>query len=577
MQCPVARPCNVSPRSPRWLHQVLAASLLVATTACHDAEPPTAAEHPGTVTAIPAEERARLKARAKREHAAGEAHLHELAAAIPGFAGVYFSTPTELTVLATGDVDAAYASNHVRDVLLRSGRRPVRGEWTFRLEKARYTFHQLADWRDAVAEVLLSVGDLSSLDLNERDNRIDVGVARSGAMAAVARVLNDTDVPADAFHVEERSRAHETQGVLEGTMRPLRGGIGVGPRKCTMNSIALWGGVPRVVINSHCSATPFGLDAPTPYLSQPAGAQERWGVEIWDSKGYACGVLDRDRCRRAEVALFTANPNVYGGDQPYAFGELARPRDRVPGYANDSGWNKPLDPNSVRLRIVGVVEAPWQGEIVDKIGINSGWTYGPVLQTCVNPIIQALTFPLRARVMVCQQRAEYNSNGGDSGGPVFIYLGGDSVLYAGINWGNSGAKGDDTGIDGYFSPVAQMRVDLSQYSLQFYYPKLGPLPPFIVGPTQLLAGEWGTWSPSTKATVCDWWVDDQRVVAAGSCQFNYTFSEYPRTYSITVVADGVTIDPIHVSVTGEDGDRSGLPPDQASDRRTRHGGNRSPR
>ena len=98
-------------------------------------------------------------------------------------------------------------------------------------------------------------------------------------------------------------------------------------------------------------------------------------------------------------------------------------------------WNGPgmagsivIDPNNPWLAITGVQNWPWQGQMVDKVGRTTGWNWGWVRRTCV-------TMPRTAtRWALCQYWADYLSQGGDSGAPVFLWHG-NNVTLTGINWG----------------------------------------------------------------------------------------------------------------------------------------------
>ncbi len=83
---------------------------------------------------------------------------------------------------------------------------------------------------------------------------------------------------------------------------------------------------------------------------------------------------------------------------------------------------------------------------------------------------------------------------------------------------------------------------------------------WIVGPSFLLVNEPGTWTTSTGATTCDWWVDTQIIVSNGSCSFTYSFSYAPQTYQVSVNADGNSLDPLSVEVN-----QSGCEPPECYD------------
>jgi hypothetical protein len=73
------------------------------------------------------------------------------------------------------------------------------------------------------------------------------------------------------------------------------------------------------------------------------------------------------------------------------------------------------------------------GELIDKVGRSQGWTAGPVLATCT---LEDLVVNVRA--LLCQDRIRSDTNAGDSGAPVFRFIGNGSpsqVRALSLNWG----------------------------------------------------------------------------------------------------------------------------------------------
>lgn len=449
---------------------------------------PDRVQAPSTLSNLTSTNTALAAERVAARYRDGEAVLHEMAGRMPHFAGIYYSGDNELTVVLKRGLPQEGAADHARAVLLRSGRRPRGSAWAIRITQAQYSFLELASWRDAVSDGLQAIAGWRSLDLNEKENRIDVGVADSEAANEVAELMLRSGVPADAFQTAFRERP-QVNASLESRMRPLRGGIVIGPSGCTLHSIAKWGADFVVLINSHCSQTKWGVDAAWATLNQPLGSGfPSWGFEIWDTDGYVCGVLNRDDCRRADLSVYAATPDVGPGETALAFGELARPANRRDGSLNIGGGNHQLDAVNGPLKIVGTLEGLIMGETVDKIGVETGWTFGAVTATCEN--YQMDDPPgFGIRLYVCQGRADYNSDNGDSGAPVFVYHGGDNVSIAGINWGN---LGDVTAV---FAPTTQMRSELNQRTLSFFNPSLyySPYSATIYGPDTAQPGDQCTW------------------------------------------------------------------------------------
>jgi hypothetical protein len=105
--------------------------------------------------------------------------------------------------------------------------------------------------------------------------------------------------------------------------------------------------------------------------------------------------------------------------------------------SRDSGS---IDINTIdsRFRIVGTKNYPEAGEVVDKMGRTTGWTWGDVTVTCRNRDVDddRITY-------LCQSYANGGATYGDSGAPVFGLTGvGNNVILYGILWGGGAGLGD---------------------------------------------------------------------------------------------------------------------------------------
>jgi secreted trypsin-like serine protease len=108
------------------------------------------------------------------------------------------------------------------------------------------------------------------------------------------------------------------------------------------------------------------------------------------------------------------------------------------------------------LNIVAEEHLVFEGDYVEKLGREDGYSHSYVFATCVdsnNPAIGA--------VVLCANKASYWSCSGDSGGVVF-YSGfpwvpsTDWAVYWGINFAHDGGSGSCGA--GVFSGIAQMEL-----------------------------------------------------------------------------------------------------------------------
>ena len=532
---------------------------------CREIEVPQTAQKASIVAAVEAT-RTGLRAFAAQQHARGEAALHDLNTRVPGFAGFYISGADEITVLSTRAIPAGEVAGQVRGMADRHGLKARGGVWRVRTGVVKHTFDELVAWRDEVATSLYIISGWSSLDLDERRNRIVVGISHNSARAPALDVFRNAGVPQSAYEIRLAHRSNFTSGIKD-RHRPLLGGL-VGlfraststsaGHDCSITAIARWRSEYFLMTASHCTQRTWWQDDIDPLLAQTNSLSIWWGYERFDHNEVCWAPPEYQHmqyCRKAEWALYSANPDVIGGEQPLAFGQLVRPLSgRRSGALNDNygqAANIALD-EANPLIIVDYLADPPVGMEVDKVGSVSGWTYGPVTESCIDMLV-ADVYPdagwpmYHIGLLTCQYRADINSNAGDSGGPVFRYLGGNEVSFVGVDWGNTDGDG---GIDGLFSTIGGIQEEAATVN-----PPSGPLvvfdgpaPPndWIVGPAEVVGGEEATWTTNQPHSTCEWW-DGQAVLTTG-CILNYTFTDAPSVHYLSVYADDIYLSPIAVHV-----------------------------
>ena len=164
-----------------------------------------------------------------------------------------------------------------------------------------------------------------------------------------------------------------------------------------------------------------------PWLNTPLSI----GYEIHDDSWACAG----GRCDHAELGLYNTNFIDFDsglGELPYELGLVWRLETRVSG---PTGIGSPyVNQTFPRLTVTGIQSYTVMSQLVDKVGRNSGWTFGSTYQTCV-------TFQMTPTYKVhCSDYVSFTSIGGDSGGPVFIHYpnippneGGNGISFLGIN------------------------------------------------------------------------------------------------------------------------------------------------
>ena len=394
-----------------------------------------------------------------------EAEMLAFARRLPALGGYHFTRDGDLVVSLT---DAAQA--HGANAMLAGVAR--RGSGRMHVRPARYSFLQLREWRDAIAEPLMGVAGVTMLDLDEVANQVVVGVAEPGARPAVLELGRRLGIPVPALAFVEGgypevmslevyapyTSTTPVQGdSITSYRRPLEGGLQISYRrgvhpdsatKCTLGFTALWNGQRVGVTASHCSLRQWDPDGVGYFQSLP-GAARYVGYELLDPNAKSCGFLSINVCRNSDGMLMHLEADV-----PDNFGYIARPvgppRSGVSPYGVLVSSLR-IDAANPRFRIVAQ-RAPKGDDVVHKVGVTSGWTSGLMLRTCSDMPADRSYSWLR-----CQSLAEMSATTGDSGAPVFIDHGDGTVTLVGLLWGIKTENGVRYAA---FSSVPQLEKDL---------------------------------------------------------------------------------------------------------------------
>ena len=361
----------------------------------------------------------------------GEAVLKRMSDDIPTFAGFFLDNgrPVLLVTDMSSDAQVRDAFRSVRDEVIPAGVR-LTGDVEVRL--AKYSFTQLARWRDVVYESVFSTPGVVSLDLNEGNNRIEIGLATSAEEDRVRALLSSLDLPLDAVATEVTGPL-EVGSSLRDFIRPVVGGlevwrVGFGTSGCSAGFNFKIGTdtTDYLMTASHCTLNQWGLDGGNWYQPEN-GAPKLIGAEGVDPNSFVCG---NNVCRYSDAAGI--DYSISG----HKFGFIARTTIRLP----DAGTIiiNGLDP---RMQINFEYHGSMQGLTVDKMGQATGWTYGTVTNTCVT------VTDGEGNEWRCHNKATYGHADGDSGSPVFVWQG-STVQLAGIHVGDHGGKALYSTMDG---------------------------------------------------------------------------------------------------------------------------------
>lgn len=397
----------------------------------------------------------------------------EIARRIPDFAGYYLNARGEIEVAMT---DLARSAEAVENVRRKLGAHPAAAR-SIPLRQVRFSFLDLARYRTVLGQHVFGIPGVTSLSVGESANRVKISVNAPRAEAEVQRLLRTLDIPEDAVVIWYAGFARDAAELTDPHPQSLVEGawmIQSDAASCTLGFAAIApNGVESFVINSHCTATPWGFDGG--HIRQPFVST---GQESRDPPTWNCSWTGQN-CRHSDAALVTATRTL-------AFGRIARTTQS--SNCEDCAMPLTVHPTSPALEITGSRDGVLENEVLHKIGKTTGWTYGAVEGTCEDWAPSG-GFWLVKRL--CSDRIDYSSRQGDSGAPVFALNGNGTITLVGIHWGFVLHDYPDPWNDGIMSSLRQVKLDLGS-PLAVY--DSGP-PTFVIeGPTVVRPSQRCTWS-----------------------------------------------------------------------------------
>ena len=425
-QPPPPGPRETQPPLARMAGGVLASLAVLSSAGCRYTVEPTADD-----STAASQEVAKAVATDERP---GEVPLHEMARRHAGFAGFFFEDGIPV-VLITDIEQADLARDAFASTQDQFFDRSLGVIGAVEVRPAKYTFAQLAEWRDALAERVFRIDGVVSLDLDERGNRIDVGLADQGSGERVRAQFTALGLPEDAAQTQIRGRFkldvptpsnaaavrwRSDDGTVNDTIRPVVGGLVlwrpglVVPCTLGFNFMFDTSTTMYALTASHCTPDLWEFDGED-FFQPGSGAANLIGAEAIDPDPDSCGAY---RCRKSDAAA------IEYGISDHLFGHVVRTTSRHPTQGSVT-----IDTSKPRMRIKYEALA-WTGWTVDKIGRSTGWTYGTVEKTCEDVILDLL-------IHKCQTIATYGHEVGDSGSPVFIWQD-STVQLVGVHAGHDG-------------------------------------------------------------------------------------------------------------------------------------------
>lgn len=399
--------------------------------------------------------------------------VSEVARVAPSFGGFFIDEAKDTlyvymklrgTSSPSGTAALRRAVTAVSEAIVRRFRIPTH---RVKVLEADYTWQRLAAWYGPLAERMPTGTVRTGID--ERANRINVGVTSTSAAAAVRRRLASLQIPARAVDIERMQRPSNAVG-LSNRQRPMVGGLQISRpisatdiSRCTIGLFGYsdrqsrWG----FITNSHCTSSKGGVDGtrfyqPQPsnktFLGRPGTDFDDAGTEVddppWPRDCWYWGTYRR--CRASDSA-FVALPSWYNDgswEKGYSHGTIA---GMHPGTTEYNGWyyDSGLGRPAGAWWVAGIDRYPVDGRALDKVGRTTGRTVGNINDTCSEIHMEDGT-----RVKCTYQATNWMLKG-DSGSPVFYFLPGreGQVGLTGLGFGaNDGEM--------IFTPIGQVEKDL---------------------------------------------------------------------------------------------------------------------
>jgi hypothetical protein len=456
----VARPKGRTTRRTPGLGVALI-GVILASSACSDISPPSPTEP---------DARAALSSSAAVSQDPVPDPL-EVAKVVPGFGG-YFLDNGVPTVYLTDPSRRPEAESALAGFLADRGFAAS----ALRVRQATYDWVQLDAWHEKAWPRALSVNGAVYSDIDERSNRLRFGGVDATAVQAIAGVVAGLGIPSSAT-VVQRAAPIARMHTLRDRVRPVDGGYQINffatPASpltlvCTMGFNVVKNGINSFITNSHCTNQQGGTTPGTDYYQPTRGLvvnpNNFIGSEVEDPEYEVVNCTQEEQlpvqCRYSD-----ASRAQYAAGVPFQLGRIARTTQRyqdTPTQPDATGQPVrvpvlDVDPLNPFFTISKEQKRSVLGEEANKVGRTTGWTFGPVIETCINTVVLGTVPPIMQR---CQDRVRGDVAGGDSGSPVFLQRGGPGVVrLLGILWGGS-VSGEVTFV---FSPMANIHRELGEF------------------------------------------------------------------------------------------------------------------
>lgn len=358
--------------------------------------------------------------------------LLQLEALMPHLGGFYLGEDGTAHVLLTDEASEgerltarSIGDNFANQRSFAAGqrRRPAPTE----LKPARFRFSELVHMRTYATDVL-NLEDVQSLDADERVNRVSVGVLSEKGAGRVRAYWAQLGLPPESLEVFVQPRI-KALATLNDEVRPVPGGYAI--RNGNFNYTICTLGYPvyssilgmfGFITNSHCTNVSGGVENTSFFQGGPFAFATEYLDPIFQTSSSIPGCPSGQSCRRSDSA--------FAGDTNYPVGALGKIAQTVNYCAlPQTHCSTTVNSSSPVFYPRGFASSPLVGQYFEKVGRTTGWTYGPIDQTCTT-----VRDDSSGRYFVCQYTVSAGVDAGDSGSPVFTWDGAQNPI-GGLLWG----------------------------------------------------------------------------------------------------------------------------------------------
>lgn len=437
---------NIVPNPKTRVYSALAAAALIAAVGCSD----------GVVPSEPDVRPSLAVGSVSQDPTPAQA---EVARAVPGFGGYFLDASGAPTVYLTDPGRRADAEQALAGFLADRGFTAA----DLRVRQGAYGYAQLESWYRQARPNVFGVAGVILGDVDEANNRVRFGVADATAATAVQSAVAQLGIPTDAVVIQQRAPIR-TVATLRDDVSPLQGGLQINflnvggvvgvSLVCTLGFNAVIDGVSSFITNSHCSQVEGGEETPTDYY-QPlqdtdgdrmVNPENLIAVEADDPHWFIsldCPLSPAFQCRWSDASRAAYVPTAAAEARLGRIARTVRPSTSLTDVELTIDGFFTIKREQAR----GVV-----GEVANKVGRTTGWTFGTTTETCVDVIALGTT-----HIRLCQEFVAAVVDGGDSGSPVFRRNGGSNVTLLGVLWGGST---DDANPEFVYSPMFGIEREL---------------------------------------------------------------------------------------------------------------------